>query len=284
MARVAVIQEPPVFLDRKATISRAVALIGKAAQQGADLAVFSETFISGYPAWIWRLRPGSDRGLCEELHARLLGGAVDLGTDQLHPIRDAARKHRVTVVCGMNEVDADTSRTTVYNTCVVIGPDGGLLNRHRKLMPTNPERMVHGFGDASGLKVVETPAGRLGTLICWENYMPLARYALYSLGTEVHVAPTYDSTDDWTATLQHIAREGGCWVIGAGHVLRAADLPADLPGRERIYPDRQAWVNPGGSVIVAPGGEICRGPAEPGVRPADCRYRVAAGCGRAAQP
>ncbi|PLX87082.1 MAG: nitrilase, partial [Desulfuromonas sp.] len=143
---------------------------------------------------------------------------------------------------------------------ILIGEDGTLLNRHRKLMPTNPERMVWGFGDASGLKVVETPVGRIGTLLCWENYMPLARYAIYSQGVEIYIAPTYDSGDGWIGTLQHIAREGRCWVVGCGNLMQGADVPADFPDKSRLYPDAEEWVNPGDSLVIAPGGEIVAGP------------------------
>ena len=157
MAKLAIVQESPVFLDRNATIRKAVGLVEKAAARGAELIVFPEAFIPGYPAWIWRLRPGGDFALSETIHARLLDNAVNLKKNHLAPLHEAAKKHRVTVVCGMDERDSELSQTTLYNTVVVIGPDGQLLNRHRKLMPTNPERMVWGFGDASGLKVVDTP-------------------------------------------------------------------------------------------------------------------------------
>ena len=152
------------------------------------------------------------------------------------------------------------NKATLYNTAVVIGPDGTMLNRHRKLMPTNPERMVWGFGDGSGLKVVDTALGRVGTLICWENYMPLARYALYAQGVEIYIAPTYDSGDDWIGTLRHIAREGRCWVVGSGVALTTNDLPADFPDRSALYPETEEWINPGDSVVIAPGGELVAGP------------------------
>jgi nitrilase len=120
--------------------------------------------------------------------------------------------------------------------------------------------MVWGFGDANGLKVVDTPVGRIGALICWENFMPLARYALYAQAVEIHVAPTNDSNDGWIGSLQHIAREARCWVIGAGNVLRVCDLPEDFPDKDRLYPDAEEWVNPGDSLVIAPGGEIVSGP------------------------
>jgi len=260
MSKVAIIQEPPVFLDREKTIAKAVQLARDAASKGAELVVFAEAFIPGYPAWIWRLKPGSDWGLSEALHARLLANAVDLATDQLAPLHAVARACNLTIICGMHERAHEGSRATLYNTVLTIGPDGAVLNRHRKLMPTNPERMVWGFGDASGLKVVDTPAGRVGSLICWENFMPLSRYALYAQGIELYIAPTYDSGDGWIGTLSHIAREGCCWVLGAGNVIRAGDFPADLPGIEHLYPDPDEWINPGDSVIIAPGGKIDAGP------------------------
>jgi len=260
MSKVAVIQQAPVFLDKDKSVARAVALVAEAVNNGAQLIVFSEAFIPGYPAWIWRLRPGADWGTSEQSHARLLHNAVSMEGDDLAPLYAAARQHRVTVVCGLNERDDKLSRATLYNTVIVIGPDGALLNRHRKLMPTNPERMVWGFGDASGLRAVDTPVGRIGTLICWENYMPLARYALYSQGVEIYIAPTYDSGDAWIGTLQHIAREGRCWVVGSGNLIKAADIPEDFPDRNRLYPDRDEWVNNGDSVVIAPGGDIAAGP------------------------
>ena len=159
MCKVAVIQEAPILLDRDKTLELAVSLVEQAAANGATLVVFPEAFVSGYPAWIWRLRPGGDWGTSESLHTRLVESAVDLEKDELAPLRSAAARCKVTVVCGMNERDGRMSRTTVYNTVVVIDDDGEIKNRHRKLMPTNPERMVWGFGDGSGLQVVETPAG-----------------------------------------------------------------------------------------------------------------------------
>jgi nitrilase len=260
MSRLAVVQIPPVFLDRKQTMAKAVASLREAAQAGARLIVFPEAFIPGYPAWIWRLRPGGDMALTEKLHSLLRANAVDLSRDDLAPLREAARQEKVAVVCGVHERDADFGGGTLYNTAVVIGPDGAVLNRHRKLMPTNPERMVWGRGDASGLKAVDTPCGRVGVMICWESYMPLARYALYAQGLDVYVAPTYDSGDRWIATMQHIAREGGCWVAGGGCAFRAKDIPDSVPGKAELFTKPDEWVNPGDSVIVAPGGKIVAGP------------------------
>jgi len=258
-AKVAVIQKPPVLLDRNRTIETALASIDEAVRNGASLLVFPEAYLPGYPTWIWRLRPGGDMALSGELHARLRENAVDLARGDLQPIRDAATRHGVTVVMGIHELDSQFSGTTLFNTVVVIGPDGALLNRHRKLMPTNPERMVWGMGDASGLKVVETPAGRLGSLICWESYMPLARYALYAQDIDIYVAPTWDTGESWLATMRHIAKEAGCWVIGTATALQGSDIPADFPERDRLFPPDE-WINDGDAVVVKPMGAIAAGP------------------------
>jgi len=159
----------------------------------------------------------------------------------------------------MSEVDSRFSGTTLYNTAVTIGPDGAILNRHRKLMPTNPERMVWGPGDATGLKVVDTPAGRIGTLICWESYMPLARYALYAQNIEIYVAPTWDCGEAWLATMRHIAREGGCWVIGLATALQGQDVPASFPSRDALFKPED-WLCDGDAVIVEPSGKVLAGP------------------------
>lgn len=260
MHKIAIIQHAPKMLEREATVEKAIQLIHEAANAQARLIVFPEAFVPGYPAWVWRLRPGLDWGTSEQIHQRLLGNAVDLTRDDLAPIRQAAAEAGVTVVMGINERDGDLGRSTLYNSVVVVGEDGKILNHHRKLMPTNPERMVWGFGDGAGLRAIDTPVGRIGVLLCWENYMPLARFALYAQGIDIHIAPTYDSGTAWTGTLQHIAREGGCWVIGAGVALRNRDLPDDIPERDRLYPPDEDWINPGDSVVIAPGGDIKAGP------------------------
>ncbi|CAM3319273.1 carbon-nitrogen hydrolase family protein [Halomonas lysinitropha] len=282
MTTIAIVQEPPVFLDRERTIERAAEQVLKAADQGAELVVFPETYIPGYPAWIWRLKPGGDWGLSEQLHARLLDNAVQLESGQLTPLLEVARERQVTIVCGIEARDEDASRATLYSAVLTISPEGRVQNCHRKLMPTNPERMVWGFGDARGLKVVDTPVGRVGALMCWENFMPLARYALYAQGIDLYIAPTYDSGEKWIRSLQHIAREGGCWVLGAGVVLHRQDLPADFPEIERLYPDADEWINQGDSVVISPTGDIVAGPLhqETGLLLADIDIRQVAAARR----
>jgi nitrilase len=257
--KVAVVQKPPVLLNRNSTIDSVIASIDEAVREGASLLVFPEAYIPGYPTWIWRLRPGGDGALSGEIHARLRENAIDLDGGDLQPVQDAATKHGITIVIGINERDSQFSGTTLFNTVVVIGPDGALLNRHRKLMPTNPERMVWGMGDASGLRVVNTPAGRLGALICWENYMPLARYALYAQDIEIYVAPTWDTGESWLATMRHIAKEAGCWVIGTATAIQGSDLPPNFPERDKLYKEDE-WINDGDAVVIKPMGAIAAGP------------------------
>jgi nitrilase len=283
MTKVAIIQRPPVLLDRSATIARAVQSVAEAAAAGASLIVLPESYIPGYPSWIWRLAAGKDGAVMGQLHTRLLANAVDISNGDLSELCEAARVHAVTIVCGINECDRRNGGGTLYNSVVVIGTNGEVLNRHRKLMPTNPERMVHGFGDASGLRTVDTPVGRVGALICWENYMPLARYSLYAQGVEIYVAPTYDTGEGWISTMRHIALEGRCWVLGSGSVLRGSDIPDDFPARGQLFPDLEEWINDGDSVVVSPQGRIVAGPLhkEAGILYADIDVSLVAPARRA---
>ncbi len=258
--RIAIVQRPPAVLDLAGSLERAVSWIEEAAAADARLVLFPEAFLPGYPAWVWRFRPGPDLKAGNEVHARLRRNAVDLSGPALDPVREAAIRHRVVVAMGLHEVDAEFSGTTLFNTMVIIGADGRLLHRHRKLVPTNPERMVWGAGDGSGLRVVDTPVGRLGCLICWETYMPLARHALYAQNIEIYLAPTWDCGGTWLASMNHIAREGGCWVLATGTAMQAADLPADLPERQHLYPDPEEWLCDGDAVVVRPFGGVVAGP------------------------
>jgi nitrilase len=170
----------------------------------------------------------------------------------------AARRAKAYVSIGVNERDPHGS--TLYNTNLYFDPDGALLGAHRKLVPTGAERLVWGMGDGSTLRVFDTPFGRLGGLTCWENYMPLARYALYAQGIDIWLAPTWDNSDVWVPTLRHIAKEGRVYVIGVAAVLRGSDVPSDLPGRDEMYGGEDDWMSRGMSTIVAPDGAIMSGP------------------------
>jgi nitrilase len=259
MIRAAVVQHPPVFLDLEASLGRAAELIGEAAGAGAGLVVFPEAWLPGYPTWVWRLRPGEDMAAAHDLHRALAANAVDLSRDGLRLVQEAAASRGVVVVTGFTEIDR-TASSTLFNSVAVIDADGRVANRHRKLMPTNPERMVWGFGDGAGLRVAETAVGRIGTLICWENYMPLARAALYAQRPEIHIAPTWDTGDSWLASMRHIARESGTWVIGCSTPLAAADVPESCPHRDLLFPDPEEWINDGDAVVHRPFGASVAGP------------------------
>lgn len=254
--RAAAIQGTPVFLNREATTEKACRLVAEAASHGAGLVVFPEAFIPTYPDWVWRRRPWDDGSA--DWFGRLAEASVIVPGPTTEAIGAAARESGAYVVCGVDEL-SDVGGT-IYNTLLFFGPDGSLLGKHRKLMPTGAERLVWGYGDGSSLRVYDTPFGRLGGLLCWENYMPLARAALYGLGVDVYVAPTWDNSDEWVATLRHIAKEGRCWVIGATPCLRGSDVPADIPGRDEIYGGDDDWMSKGNSMIVAPGGAVVAGP------------------------
>jgi nitrilase len=254
--RVAAVQAAPVFLQREATVDKAVGLTEKAGGEGAGLVVFPEAFVPTYPDWVWRTRPWDDHA--SALYARLLDQAVVVPSPATEALGAATARAGVWLSIGVNELDRHS--TTLYNTQLLFDAAGGLVQCHRKLMPTGGERLVWGMGDGSTTGVVETPFGMVGTLACWENYMPLARAALYDQGIEVYVAPTWDTSDVWVPTLQHIAKEGRCFVIGACQAIRGSDIPADVPARHLWQDDE--WLARGLSTIVAPGGSVIAGPLE----------------------
>jgi len=249
---VAAAQATPVFLDKDATLAKVDKLAQEAAARGVGLLVFPESFVAGYPDWVWRASPWDQ--VSDSLYARLLESAVVVPGPDADRLAASARAAGLWLVVGANE----RVGSTIYNSLLWFAPDGTLAHRHRKLMPTGGERLVWGYGDGSTLTVLDTDVGRLGGLICWENYMPLARAALYAQGIEVYVAPTWDTSEVWVPTLQHIAREGRCFVIGACQAIRADDLPDDLPGRD-LWADGE-WLARGLSAIVAPGGSVIAGP------------------------
>jgi nitrilase len=254
--RVAAVQAAPVFLDRRASTDKAVELIGRACADGAGLVVFPEAFIPAYPEWVWRLRPWEERATA--LQARLFDQSVIIGSRTTEVIASAARDGGAYVSIGVNE-RAERS-TALFSTQLLFGPDGSLLGTHRKLMPTGAERLVWSMGDGSALEVTATTLGRLGTLTSWENYMPLARAALFAQGVDLYVAPTWDSSDVWPATLRHIAKEGRVFVVGANCTLRASDIPSDVPFRSELYGGEDDWLALGNSAIVGPDGDVLAGP------------------------
>ena len=256
---VAAVQAAYVLMDREATLAKVESLMADPAVRAADLVVFPEAFVPGTPIWI-DSRPIWNGD--EQWFAMLADQAVVVPSETTARLGAAARKANAYLVIGVDE--REPSGSTIYNTLLYFDPQGNLLGKHRKLMPTGSERTVWGMGDGSTLDTYPTPFGRLGGLICWENYMPLARFYLYSQGVDVWVAPTLAPGDGWIATMQHIAREGRCFVIGANPCVRVDQIPADFPDRERVWPpdlDNPEWVEPGNTVIVDPDGGILAGPA-----------------------
>jgi nitrilase len=257
--KIAAVQAAPVFLDREATVEKACALIAEAGHNGACLVVFPESFIPTYPDWVWAIPAGED-GLLNELYAELLDQAVTIPSAATERLCRAARAAGTYVVIGLSERNAEASNGSMYNALLYIDPRGQIMGKHRKLVPTGGERLVWAQGDGSTLAVYETPLGRLGGLICWENYMPLARYALYAWGTQIYIAATWDRGEPWLSTLRHIAKEGRVFVVGCGMALRRDDIPDRYAFKARFYAEGGAWINGGDSAIVNPDGAFIAGP------------------------
>jgi predicted amidohydrolase len=256
------VQATPVFLDREATLAKTCRLIAEAAALGARLVVFPETFIPGYPYWLWGDRPGVVPGLEQQAFAALWREAIDVPGPATEQLGAAARDADACVVIGVNERESAYGRGTLYNTLLTFGPDGRLLGSHRKLVPTYKERTVWGAGDGSTLAVHPTPLGRIGGLICWENYMPLARYHQYAQGVQVHAAVTVDDSASWQQLVRTIAAEGRVYVVAVCQHFARSQFPdeAFLGG----FPAEADVLSGGGSLIVAPGGEVLVGPLEGG--------------------
>ena len=251
--RVAAAQATPAYLDREATLGIVADEITRAASDGADLVVFPESFVPGYPDWLWRRSPWSDA----DWYARFQDQAVDIEGTALDTARAAAEASGVWVALGITE---RTPSGTLYNSVVYIDGAGEIAGLHRKLVPTGAERLVWANGQGPMLTVVDIGGVRVGSLICWENYMPLARAAMYQQGIDVLLAPTWDNSDEWVPTLRHIAKEGQVFVVGVTAFLRGSDIPRDLPGADDIYGDDEDHLSRGNTTIVAPGGEILAGP------------------------
>ncbi len=256
---VAAVQAAYTLMDTQACLAKAIDLLGQAADLGAQIVAFPEAFIPGTPIWIdsQRIWEGD-----EEWYARLVDQAVLVPGPVTHALGSAARDAGVFLVIGVDE--REPHGTTIFNTTLYFGPDGSLLGKHRKLMPTGSERTVWGMGDGSTLPVITTPYGRLSGLTCWENYMPLARFYLYAQGVDIWVAPTLARGDRWVNSLRHIATEGRCYVIGVNPCVHVDQLPPDFPQRERVWPvgeGHDPWIEPGNTVIIGPNGDLLAGPA-----------------------
>jgi nitrilase len=256
--KVACVQAEPVVFDRDATLDRLAERAAEAARAGAELVVFPETFVSVYPSSVWaKALAGWGDPRAKAAFALLAESGVAVPGAAADRLGDIARGHAVWLVVGVNELDPARSGT-VYNTLLYFAPDGSLALSHRKLVPTNHERLVWGQGDGGGLRAIETPLGRIGGLICWENYMPLARFSLYESGVEIYLASTADDGDEWQATLVHIARESRAFVVAPCHFQRASAYPDDFPLAELL--EGRDLLGRGGSAILAPDGSYLAGP------------------------
>jgi len=258
--RVAVVQAAPVLFDRQATLEKTQRLIAETADQGAQLVLFPEAFIPCYPRGLsFGTVVGSRSPAGRALWERYWANAVEVPGSETARLGAAARQAGIYLAIGVVERDASSSRGTLYCSLLYFGPDGELLGLHRKLKPTAAERLIWGEGDGSTLTVLDTELGRLGGLICWENYMPLARTALYAKGVELYLAPTADARDTWQATLRHIACEGRCYVLGCNQFVTRAMYPPGLPGIEELDGQPEVMCR-GGSAIISPLGEVLAGP------------------------
>jgi nitrilase len=268
--RVAAIQATPVILDAPATVEKAVDLIGKAAADGAELVVLPETFVPLYPSGTWAKQAAAFGGF-DELWDRLWSNSVEVPGPLVDELVSACAAHGVHCAIGINERELDRPGT-IYNALLLIGPEG-VLAKHRKLMPTHHERLFHGIGGGGDLDAVETPLGRIGGLICWENRMPLARYAVYRSGPQIWLAPTADDSDGWLASVRHVAIESGAYVVSVPQYIPRSAFPEDFPAD---LPDREVFGRGGAAIIEPTAGEVIAGPLydQEGIVTADCDLRA----------
>ncbi|MFQ5602508.1 MAG: carbon-nitrogen hydrolase family protein [bacterium] len=258
--KVAAVQAAPVFIDKKKTVDKACLLISEAARNGARLVVFPEVFISGYPDWVWVV-PNYKGALLNELYFELLENAVTIPDQTTEQLCQATKEAGITLAMGIHERNSEASNASLYNTLLYIDSDGEILGKHRKLIPTGGERLIWAGGNGHTMNAIDTPIGKVGGLICWENYMPLARQAMYEQGVQIHVAPTWDSSENWLQSLRHIAREGGMFVIGCCTAIRMSEIP-DSYEFKIFYPEGKDWINPGNSCIIDPKGNFIAGPVQ----------------------
>lgn len=265
--KAAVVQAAPILFDKAATTSKSISLISEAATEGADLILFPEAFIPCYPrGFSFGMVVGSRSGDGRSLWEKYVEESVEVPGPETEALGKAARAAGAYVVIGITERDGGT----LYCTMLYFGPDGTLLGKHRKLKPTGAERLIWGEDDGSTLTSIESEYGVIGGLICWENYMPLARMAMYQAGVDIYLAPTADARDTWQATMKHIAQEGRCFVLGCNQFVTKEMVPAGLPMGEEL--DKQPDIlSRGGSVIVNPLGHVVAGPlfGEEGILYAD---------------
>ena len=255
---VAIIQHSPVFLDLEASVAKAIALTEEAARHGAQVVTFGETWLPGYPAWLDHCSDVAlwDHAPAKKVFARLRQNSIAVPGKETKLLAELAADHNLTLVIGVNErVESGPGNGTLYNGLLTFTAEGGLTNHHRKLIPTYTERLIWGQGDGGGLEAVATPAGRLGGLICWEHWMPLARQTLHNSGEDIHVAVWPTVHEMHQIASRHYAFEARCFVLAAGMVMRVKDLPTELPATAELANRPDAFVLRGGSAIVGPNGK-----------------------------
>jgi nitrilase len=269
--RVAAIQATPAILDASASVDKAVALIADAAAQGVQLAVLPETFVPLYPSNAWARQAAAFSGQ-DELWERLWHESVDVPGPLVDRLVEACRRHSILCAIGINERESQRPGS-LYNTLLLLGPQG-LLLRHRKLMPTMHERLFHGIGTGGDLDPVDTSIGRIGGLICWENRMPLARWAVYRGGPQIWIAPTADDSDGWLASMRHIAIESGAFVVSAPQFIPRTAFPDDFPAK--LPSDRDVFGRGGAAIVEPTWGDVIAGPLydQEGIVAADCDLRA----------
>lgn len=257
--KVAAAQATPAYLKGDECVEKACHFIERAAREGVRLVVFPEVFVPGYPDWVWVVP--NTAPILNDLYRRLLDNAVTVPGEATAKLCEAAKQNKVHVVIGVHERNTEASDASLYNSLLFISDRGEIVSRRRKLMPTGAERLLWALGDGATREVVETPFGRVGGLICWENYMPLARQAQYEAGVQILATPTWDKSENWLASLRHIAREGGAFVVNCCMALRMDDVP-DEYGFKQYYPEGREWINAGNSCVINPKGEVIAGPLE----------------------
>ena len=267
--KIAAAQLTPYFLNKNKTVDKACNAISEAGNNGAKLIVFPEVFISGYPDWVW-LVPNSNGKLLNKLYVQLVANAVSIPDESTAKLCEAAERANINVIIGMHERNVEKSGASIYNSLLFINDNGKIIGKHRKLIPTGGERLIWAQGDGSDLQSYDTSAGKISGLICWENFMPLARNAIYESGAQILASPTWDKSSNWLQSMQHIAREGGLFVVNTCMAIRVKDIPDDLEFKH-LYPEEKDWINTGNSCIIAPNGKIIAGPleAEEGILYAD---------------
>ena len=255
--KVGCVQATPVIFDIKKTVDKALKLMSDAAGEGCKLVVFPESFIPGYPAGLgFGTVVGSRTDVGRDQYEEYWQNSIEVGDKYTVKLAEHAKKLNIFLVMGVTEKDPVSK--TLYCTILYFAPNGKLIGKHRKLKPTAAERLIWGEGDGSTLVTYNTDLGKIGGLICWENYMPLARMAMYQKGVEIYIAPTADSRDTWQSTMEHIACEGRCYVIGCNQYFTKDDYPEHL--QPELATDRPEILSRGGSVIVSPMGDVLAGP------------------------